>query len=559
MVLSNNSSLSRTQSGSSPAGEVPTLEAIALKGRSVEMLLEQHQKLVADVQLSVAKAPTIAEMIVAKDGTRLTTYEARLDATLDVIGEERELRKVLKTKPLTTAQREALDGQDRVIDHAEKVILRNKARLLGVKNNLGRIPAEVPLLVDTDEAVLFSSFRQHRNVFWDALYRIPFVREQALAILDDVIREERPAALAIFSPRHKQRTSEDLLKLARLNMPTIRGILQRVDIVPTKEQESKLVKLLVEVPLQPNMLLNLLTRVREKTNRLEQVHNELEQRFGRVDAPAATHTPHYEEYQKLFEELGGARSFALRQLAKLESSSEPYSRLKAYIVAANVGLVRRVVCGVEKNVEYRPDLESDGIIGLMLAAEKFDESMGTKFSTLATWWIRQAVFRKRGDYHHPVILPSHQQRRLTQIARNSHAGEKALGDEALAAKLQITMPTLSALKARTVRPRSLDTVVGTELDTGLGALLPDERLEDVSRPLSREELAQVVRYALGRMHEADRTVLELRWGLRGEPMTLEQIAVQRGVTRERIRQIQDRAQKRLARGPMAKILAEFLE
>lgn len=559
MVLSNNRSLSQTQSGPHLSGAPKTFEDVALRGRSVEMLLEQHQKLLTDVEQRVAKAPTVAEVVVTKDMARLTTFEARLDAVLESLGEERDLRKLLKTQSLTAAQRDALQSQERSLAGIEKSILRDKSRLLVIKNNLGDIPAEVPLLLGTDEAVLFKSLRHHRAAFWDALYRIPYVRDQAIAQLEQVACEERPAGYAIFSSRHKQRSGEDLLKLVRLNLPTIRGILQQVDVVPTKEQESKLVKLLVEVPLQPNALLQLLTRVREKTIRLEQVSNELEGEFGRVDAPAAMGNARYEEYQKLFEELGGGKRFALRRLAKLESSSEPYRRLKAYIVAANVGLVRRVVNAVEKDMENRADLDSDGTIGLMLAVEKFDDSLGTKFSTLATWWIRQAVLRMKGSYLHPVILPAHQQRRLTEITRNSHAGHAALGDDALAKKLGVDMPTLTALKARIARHRSLDTLVGTEQDSSLGSLIPDGREEDPSRPLSREEIAQVVRYALGRMHEADRTVLELRWGLRGEPMTLEQIAVQRGVTRERIRQIQDRAQKRLARGPMAKLLAQFLE
>lgn len=560
MVFSDKKSVPQIQSLSAAKGTATrALAESSFKGDRRALLIEQHREWVASVQQRVAKAPTIVDVVVTKDTTKLGLYEARLDDALRVIAEGAQLRKALKRQSLTSAQREILDAHERRVAQAEKTLVRNKSRLLQIKDNLGEIPGQVPLLVDNDEAIVFPHLRQHRAAFWEALYRIPFVRSEAMARLDEVSREERPPSYVVFSPRHKQRSSEDLLKLVRANLPVIRSIESRVDLVPTDEQESKLVKLFTEVSLQPSVLLAMLTRVREKTHEMERVYTYLEGRYGRVDAPDAIGTPEHAVYQKLFDELGGARTFARRQLEKLESRREPYGRLKAYVVGANRGLVRRVVNAVEKNFENRADLDTEGTIGLMLAVEKFDETLGTKFSTLATWWIRQAVLRERGTYHHPVDLPTYQQSRVTHISRNSQAGPEGLSDEALAKKLGVDDQTLSALKGRMRKVKSLDARVGVEQDLSIGALIPDEKLEEASQPVLRAELAEAVRYALGRMHEADRTVLELRWGLRGEPMTLEQIAAQRGLTRERIRQIQARAQKRLAAGPMAKMLQQFLE
>jgi len=265
------------------------------------------------------------------------------------------------------------------------------------------------------------------------------------------------------------------------------------------------------------------------------------------------------------EQTYGATANELRRsLGRVDAGESEADAAKKQLIEANL----RLVVSIAKRYTNRGlqflDLIQEGNIGLMKAVDKFDYRRGYKFSTYATWWVRQAITRAIADQARTIRIPVHMIETINKMVRTQRSLQQELGreptTEELARKLELSVPKVRKVLRIAQEPISLETPVGEEEESHLGDFIVDKRVVSPSEAVINLNLREQTAEVLKTLSPREEKIIKMRFGLQdGSEHTLEEVGQHFAVTRERIRQIEAKALRKLRHPSRSHRLRAFLE
>jgi len=433
----------------------------------------------------------------------------------------------------------------------------------------------IPLLTRDTEVSSARQIEHWRRRFRATMLGNDLVLAGAISLLEQVqagrLRLDRTIEVSVTNTAEKKRTLrrlgpnlETLRRLEQEKRALFRTAMSR-STPPARRRaawrqlvrkRSKAVRLVEEMRLRIQRLYPLLEKLRQTARRIDAV--------GEVVGPAGGAASARQEQRRLLLAVRESRVTLARRLALLADLQARYDAAKRELAAGNL----RLVVSIAKRYRNRGltflDLIQEGNSGLMRAVDKFEHARGFKFSTYATWWIRQAITRAIADQSRTIRVPVHMVDTMTKLRnlardfRQRHGREPAVEELATLGGLSVEEATCVWRMSR--QPVSLDQPMGEGEEMDYGDVVRDHREEDPLRGINDTSLRDSIGRALGALTYREREILRMRFGLAdGYAYTLEEVGSIFSVTRERVRQIEAKAVEKLRRPGTHNNLASFLD
>jgi RNA polymerase primary sigma factor len=331
----------------------------------------------------------------------------------------------------------------------------------------------------------------------------------------------------------------------------------------TNKKKAEILDALLELRLAKKQIDKIVVRLKELLERIEQAHREIAackraEEMAQVAALAHQKIARVEEEAKLTENV---LRETVREILAGERLAE---KAKATLIESNL----RLVVSIGKKYTNRGlqflDLIQEGNIGLMKAVDKFDYKRGFKFSTYATWWIRQSITRAIADQARTIRIPVHMIETLNKLVRTTRALVQQLGrepsPEEIAEEMDLPVDKVRKVQKLAKEPLSLDTPVGDEEDAHLGDFIEDKSVISPADAVISLDLAAQTRKVLATLTPREQKVLRMRYGIdESSDHTLEEVGQAFDVTRERIRQIEAKALSKLGHPSRGDRLRPFVK
>jgi RNA polymerase primary sigma factor len=409
---------------------------------------------------------------------------------------------------------------------------------------------QIPLLNRDEELELAERIKKKEKDFKEIVFSIKMGRERVLAAIEEAFDNEynldevldiEPSA----DPNRVEKRKRQFIKRIRLSKKkdTVRVLMNKlkVAIALAEKVGDEIIDLMEGIKKYHNRVVRF-KKARKKKD-LKEAQSEL---------------------RKITRKIGCPVDLALKDLEEIKEIEGSYTKAKKELVAANL----RLVVSIAKKYTNRGlsflDLIQEGNMGLMKAVDKFEYERGYKFSTYATWWIRQAITRSIADQSRTIRIPVHMTETINKLVRASRTLVQKNGreptPEEIASEMKVPVTKVREIIKIAQHPISLETPIGDEGDTSFGDFIEDKSAISPANATAYTMLKEQMDDVLATLTERERKVLTLRFGIGdGCPRTLEEVGKIFNVTRERVRQIEAKALKKLKHPIRAKKLKNFLD